>query len=194
MCTAVQKQDSDAGKISRRTGVGLLKHQWAPGVAGMAMVYILGIRSLSQHCTVLAVLVSYMDALLLGPMLEATTELASDGVDAVRLDCLSVSHTSCTSVGSMSLQFIAFVSCVAATALYLCVREFLSSSLIRASRSSQLHSISNELRHCDTWYLTSVNYCFTNGDIAGVCSNFVLFFKARTSCCLCANLIVRLPL
>jgi hypothetical protein len=46
----------DAAKMSRRAGVGLLEHGWAPGIAGIAIMYSLGVRSLSQHCTVLAVL------------------------------------------------------------------------------------------------------------------------------------------
>ena len=45
-----------------------------------------------------------MDALSLGLMLEVITELASGGhgVDAVRLDCFSVSLTSCMSESSAS--------------------------------------------------------------------------------------------
>ena len=59
-------QEDNAGKISGRTGVGLLKHWLAPGVPGMAVVHILGVRSLSQHCTVLAVLASYHGRAVVG--------------------------------------------------------------------------------------------------------------------------------
>ena len=64
----MQRQDSDAGEISRRTCVGLLKHWLATGVAGMAVVHILGVpsRSLSQHCTILAVLASYHGRAVVG--------------------------------------------------------------------------------------------------------------------------------
>jgi hypothetical protein len=78
-----------------------------------------------------------MDTLSLGLMLEAITELASGGVDAVRLDCFSASLTSCMSESSASSRFVTVVgSCVAAAAPCLRECEFLSISLTRASRSS----------------------------------------------------------
>ena len=66
ICITVQRQDCDADKISRHAGVGLLKHWLTSGVAGMAVVHVLGVRSLSQHCAVLAVLASYHGRAVVG--------------------------------------------------------------------------------------------------------------------------------
>ena len=61
----MQGQDSDVAEVSRRADVGLLEHGWAPGNTGIAILET-GVRSLSQHCTVLAVLASYHGCAVVG--------------------------------------------------------------------------------------------------------------------------------
>ena len=62
---AVQGQDINVAKVSRRACVGLLEHGRAPGNAGIAILET-GVCSLSQHSTVLAVLASYHGCAVVG--------------------------------------------------------------------------------------------------------------------------------